>query len=123
VNVTRFATAPEYRPPNHFDMRCLRLQGHEAGPADAIWIGASVIEPGGRIDRSASALEKHYVVIEGEIVLDTGEQEVLLGLFDSCCLTPGEPRTIRNASARRAVLLIAMPFANAPFAPQAPGRG
>ena len=29
MHVTRFDEAPEYQAPNHFDMRCLRLQGRE----------------------------------------------------------------------------------------------
>jgi hypothetical protein len=38
MHVTRFNEAPAYFPPEHFDMRCLRLQGHEAGPATQLWI-------------------------------------------------------------------------------------
>ena len=47
MNVTRFASAPEYFPSRHDGMRCVRLQGHEAGPTDTVWIGVSQIEPGG----------------------------------------------------------------------------
>ncbi|HLW11951.1 MAG TPA: cupin domain-containing protein, partial [Casimicrobiaceae bacterium] len=31
MNVTRFDDAPQYFPSQHFLMRCVRLQGHEAG--------------------------------------------------------------------------------------------
>jgi len=117
VNVTRFDEAPEYRPPNHFGMRCVRLQGHEAGFSETLWMGASIIEPGGRVEQSSSPVEKHYVVIEGEIVLDNGQETVTLGLFDSCRLAPGEPRAIRNVAATRAILLLAMPFADKPVPP------
>jgi hypothetical protein len=39
MHVTRFSEAPAYFPPEHFDMRCLRLQGREAGPTDTVWLG------------------------------------------------------------------------------------
>ena len=35
MHVTRFDEAPEYQAPNHFDMRCLRLQGREVAPEEA----------------------------------------------------------------------------------------
>jgi uncharacterized cupin superfamily protein len=110
MNVTRFADAPEYSAPNHFDMRCLRLQGHEAGPAEQLWLGASVIEPGGHIVHSASDREKHYVVLEGEVVLTTPDAEARLRQFDSCRLAAGEGRAIRNAGDRVAIVLLAMPL-------------
>ena len=69
MNVTRLHTAPEYSAPNHFDMRCLRLQGREAGPAEQLWLGMSIIAPGGHTALEASPMEKHYVVLEGELTL------------------------------------------------------
>ena len=47
MHVTRFSEAPHYEAPNHFDMRCLRLQGKEAGPSTQMWMGMSQILPGG----------------------------------------------------------------------------
>ncbi|HSI56112.1 MAG TPA: cupin domain-containing protein, partial [Ideonella sp.] len=67
MNVTRFDAAPEYAAPNHFDMRCVRLQGREAGPAEQLWLGVSTLAPGGHTTLDASPIEKHYVVLEGEL--------------------------------------------------------
>jgi hypothetical protein len=67
MNVTRFGSAPEYFPDNHFSMRCVRLQGHEAGESDALWLGVSTIQPGGYTSFSGSVIEKHYVVLSGEL--------------------------------------------------------
>ena len=36
MNVTRYVQATAYEAPNHFDMRCVRLQGREAGPASVL---------------------------------------------------------------------------------------
>jgi quercetin dioxygenase-like cupin family protein len=114
MHVTRIAEAPEYRAPNHFDMTCLRLQGREAGPAEQLWLGMSLIEPGGRTGLDPSPMEKHYVVLEGELTL-VGEQDgiqttAVLGVQDSCRFAPGEKRQLINHTAHRAKVLLAMPF-------------
>jgi quercetin dioxygenase-like cupin family protein len=110
MNVTRFEEAPQYFPPNHFSMRCVRLQGHEAGPAESLWLGVSMIEPGGYTTSDASPVEKHYVVLEGEIMVMTDMGEAALKAFDSCRIAPGERRALRNRSGSPAKILLAMPF-------------
>lgn len=114
MNVTRYAQAPVYEAPNHFDMRCVRLQGREAGPAEQLWLGVSTLEPGGHTALDASPMEKHYVVLEGEltVVAEIGgaREETTLGRLDSCRLAPGEKRQLINRSGRTASVLLAMPF-------------
>ena len=110
MNVTRFGDAPQYFPSQHFLMRCVRLQGHEAGPAESLWLGVSTIEPGGHTSIDASTVEKHYVVLEGEVCVQTNEGEVVLWRFDSCRLAPGEARALHNRTGRAAMLLLAMPL-------------
>jgi quercetin dioxygenase-like cupin family protein len=115
MNVTRISDAPEYQAPNHHGMTCLRLQGREAGPAEQLWLGLSVIEPGGRTGLDPSPMEKHYVVVEGELTL-TGEvpgqpaESVVLRALDSCRFAPGEKRQLVNHTASVAKVLLAMPF-------------
>jgi glyoxylate utilization-related uncharacterized protein len=113
MNVTRFENAPAYHPANHTDMRCVRLQGHEAGPADVLWLGVSRIEPGGGTTLDASPLEKFYVVIEGKLTIVTETGETTLARYDSCRLAPGEKRQLDNRTHRQATVLLAMPFAPA----------
>lgn len=111
MNVTRFATAPAYPvPPDHHALRCLRLQGHNAGPASSLWLGLSILEPGGHIDRSASPLEKHYVVLAGEVTMLTDDGEAVLSPWDSVRLAPGEARAVENRSGKPATLLLCMPL-------------
>ncbi|RKE38382.1 hypothetical protein B0G76_4702 [Paraburkholderia sp. BL23I1N1] len=110
MNITRFEEAPEYFPPNHFSMRCVRLQGHEAGPAESLWLGVSTIEQGGYTTSSASPVEKHYVVLEGEVTVTTDDGEAVLAAFDSCHIAPGERRALHNRSREPAKILLAMPF-------------
>jgi mannose-6-phosphate isomerase-like protein (cupin superfamily) len=110
MNTTRFALAPAYHPANHEGMHCLRLQGHEAGPSDALWMGVSIILPGGHTSLDASPVEKHYVVLEGEVCIRTADESVMLGQFDSVRLAPGEARQVSNPFNRPAMLLLAMPY-------------
>lgn len=110
MNVTRFAAAPQYFPANHFLMRCLRLQGHEAGPANDLWLGVSIIEPGGHTSIDASSVEKHYVVLEGSVTITADESEVNLNRHDSCRLAPGERRRLENRTDTMAAILLAMPL-------------
>ena len=118
MNVTRLDCAPVYEAPNHFDMRCLRLQGHEAGASQSIWLGLSIIEPGGHTSLNASPLEKHYVVLEGEITLVSERNgvtsEAVLRPQDSACFEPGEKRQLINRSAGVVRVLLAMPYPPAP---------
>jgi hypothetical protein len=115
MHLTRIAEAPEYQAPNHFDMRCLRLQGREAGPAEQLWLGLSVIAPGGHTGLDPSPIEKHYVVVEGELTLvgalpGQAEQRAVLRRLDSCRFAPGERRQLVNHTDQVAKVLLAMPF-------------
>ncbi len=114
MHLTRIEDAPQYQAPNHFDMTCLRLQGREAGPAEQLWLGLSVIAPGGRTGLDPSPMEKHYLVLEGELTL-TGEVSgmqttAVLRALDSARFAPGEKRQLRNHTDRVAKVLLAMPF-------------
>ena len=110
MNVTRFASAPEYFPPRHDGMRCVRLQGHEAGATDTVWIGVSQIQPEGSTSLDASPVEKLYVVLEGQVTVVTDTAEVELSPFDSCRLAPGERRRLINRTDRSASILLVMPY-------------
>jgi mannose-6-phosphate isomerase-like protein (cupin superfamily) len=110
MNVTRLSAAPAYFPVNHSDMRCLRLQGHEAGPSESLWLGLSHLLPGGHTSLDASAVEKHYVVLEGSVTVVTEHGEVILEAWDSCRLAPGEKRRLENRTNKPASILLAMPL-------------
>ena len=84
MHVVRFTEAPEYTAPGHHEMAMVRLQGREAGPSSELWIGVSVIAPGGGTTLSSSPQEKMYVVLDGTLHLSNGESEVALGRWDSC---------------------------------------
>ncbi len=110
MNVIRFDEAPPYEAPGHHAMHMVRLQGREAGPADVLWLGVSRIEPGGGTTLDASGLEKMYVVLEGEITISNGQEEVALRRWDSCRIAPNEPRALKNNTSTTAIILLAMPL-------------
>lgn len=110
MQVTRYSIAKSYEAPEHFDMRCLRLQGHEATETDTIWIGLSHLLPGGHTSLKASANEKIYIVVGGEVTIETESEAVTLGFLDSCRLAPGEARALSNRTNAPASVLLAMPI-------------
>ena len=116
MHVTRFDQAPAYEAPNHFDMRCLRLQGKEAGPSDADVDGHEP-DPARRPHRPRRlagrealprARRPAHVVAE----LDGERDEQVLGPYDYCRFAPGEKRQLVNRSKRP--VLVALVMANAP---------
>lgn len=111
MNVTPIEAAPQYYPPEHFGMRCLRLQGMEAGPSETLWMGISEIAPGGHTSLAASPYEKLYLVVEGEVVVGTKDEEAVLRKLDSCRIAPGEARLLENRGTVPALILLCMPLA------------
>ena len=113
MNVVRLDAAPAYEAPGHNLMRMLRLQGREAGASDVLWLGLSHILPGGGTTLDASSIEKMYVVLDGEVTISNGTEEVTLRPWDSCRIAPDEPRALSNRTNRPATILLAMPLAPA----------
>jgi quercetin dioxygenase-like cupin family protein len=110
MKVTRFTDAKPYVAPNHFEMRSLRLQGFEAGGPEKFWTGLSHFLPGGGAGPDSSPLEKVYVMLTGELTIKVGEQEVILGPMDSCCIPAGEIREAKNNGNQVASMLVVMPY-------------
>lgn len=109
MQITRYSEARPYEAAEHYDMHCLRLQGKEATATDTIWIGLSHLLPGGRTTLTDAAVEKIYIVVAGEVTIETTGQIVTLGYLDSCRLAPGEARALSNRTNAPASVLLAMP--------------
>ena len=113
MHVVAYSQAPAYQAPGHMQMAMQRLQGMEAGPSDTVWIGCSVIAPGGGTTASASDVEKFYICLEGEVQITAsqdGESQVtVLKPLDSCRIAPGEARELLNPGHVPARLLLVMP--------------
>lgn len=109
MQVTRYSDARPYEAPEHYNMRCLRLQGKEATRTDTLWVGLSHLLPGGRTSLKDAAVEKIYIVVAGEVTVETPTETVTLGFLDSCRLAPGEARALINNTNAPASILLAMP--------------
>jgi quercetin dioxygenase-like cupin family protein len=110
VNITRIAGATPYAAARHHDVAAIRLQGFDVSPSEAFWVGLSHYEPNGFAEMDASATEKVYVVLEGQLTVITEAGEAELGPLDSCYLAPGEARSVENRSGRRASMLVLMEY-------------
>jgi mannose-6-phosphate isomerase-like protein (cupin superfamily) len=110
VQITRFAEARRYDAPKHFEMRSLRLQGFDASASQFAWVGLSHFLPQGGAAMDAGALEKIYVVLEGEVTVELGDgTRHVLKALDSCHIPGGEARAIRNDGNSVATMLVIMP--------------
>ncbi|TPN33614.1 cupin domain-containing protein [Mesorhizobium sp. B2-3-3] len=110
MHVVRFAEAPAYDAPGHHDMHMSRLQGREAGPADTVWLGALTLASGGGTTLDASNVEKIYVVLDGEVTVSNGRENVRLRRWDSCRIGPNEARRLHNHTQEPATVLLVMPL-------------
>ncbi|QKM65233.1 hypothetical protein DCO17_08300 [Polynucleobacter tropicus] len=113
MHITRIDQAKPYQANNHDNMTCLRLQGKEASSCHQMWMGMSVIEPGGQTGLDASDVEKIYFVVEGEVTVIcesvTGEKsEAILGPHDSCVFLIGEKRQLKNLGSQIAKVVLVM---------------
>lgn len=111
MKVNRLTQLQPYDAPGHTDMRCLRVQGHEASPSRTSWMGMSVLLPGGHTTLTPSPLEKMYLVLEGEVHLTNGTESVRLAKHDSVYFEPHESRQLRNDTNTPATILLVMPYA------------
>jgi len=110
MEVVHLSEAKPYQAPGHFDMRGLRLQGHEASGAESFWVGLSYFLPGGGVEMGATEVEKVYVVLDGEVTIITETGAATLGPLDSCRLAPNEARAIENRTNRPASMLVVMAY-------------
>ena len=106
MNVTRFSEAQGYVAANHHDCEAVRLQGAEVSPVTSFWVGVSNFAPGGGADWDTTSAEKVYVVLEGEVTVETEDESVTLHAKDSVFLAANERRRIINESDTTAVMAV-----------------
>lgn len=111
MKVTRLAEARKYSPPKHGDdVHAMHLQHRDLGGEAPYWVGCSYYLPGGKAEWDASPLHKVYVVLDGELVVETDTEKVTLAPLDSVYIAPNENREVRNETNRVATLLVVMPY-------------
>lgn len=113
MHVTRYREARTYEAPNHDRMTCYRLQGKEASLSSQMWMGMSIIEPGGQTSLDGSDVEKIYFLLEGELTVicesSNGQiSEATLYPYDSCIFFAGEKRQLQNRSQKISKVILVM---------------
>ena len=106
ARIMRAGDAPLYFPPLHEGVVAQRLQGLEAGPTEAFWVGRSHYPPGSSAQTSPTAAETVYVVLEGEFTLALEDQTHVLRAGDSAHMPKGTVRSMTNESGADAHLLV-----------------
>jgi len=106
VRVTRFGEAQGYVAANHHGCDAVRLQGIDVSPVTSFWLGVSNFAPGGGADWDTTSAEKVYLVLEGEVTVETEGESVTLHAMDSVFLAANERRRIINESESNAVMAV-----------------
>ena len=101
--------AKPYEAPNHFAMVALSLHGKESG-SEELMLGLSHFLPGGGTKYEASPLERIYFVLDGEITVKTGSEEIVLRAWDSLHIKKDEAREIINATNKPASMLVVIAY-------------
>jgi len=99
-----------YEVAKHFKMIALRLHGKEESGSQNFWVGMSHFLPGGGAEWGASALEKIYFVLEGEVVVKSETKEFVLGPWESIYIGPNVKRDLINKTNKTATMLVIMPY-------------
>jgi len=110
MKVTKIEEAVGYNPPQHFDCHAMWLQHKSMGSEAPYWVGCSYFLPGGKAEWAASPLDKIYIVLDGEMTVETEDEKVVLGPMDSVFIGPDEKREVRNETNRIATMLVVMPY-------------
>lgn len=110
MKITHISDAPSYVALLHTDVDTWRLQGLEAGITDNFWIGLSIYAPGGIAESSPTKSETMYVVLDGELTLESGGEVNVLKKHDSVRFAPGEVRQLTNKTNQPATLLVTIAY-------------
>ncbi|MFK0154722.1 cupin domain-containing protein [Streptomyces sp. NPDC090493] len=105
MEITYLSDARPYDAPGHQAMAALRLQGGEASRSRVL-VGLSHFLPGGGAEWSASAVDRVYVVVEGEMTVEVQGGKHTLRPTDSCWIPAGESRGVRNETNLPASMLV-----------------
>lgn len=108
----QFTEVKPYQAPLHFDCATLKLHGTEETGATKFWMGVTHFLPNGGAEYAYedSPTEKIYVVLEGEVVIQTKTERIVLEKYDSILIAPFEGRSIINETNMPATMLVVVNY-------------
>lgn len=112
MKAVKFSEVSPYKAPLHFDCSTLKLHGTEETGATKFWMGMTHFLPNGGADYAYedSPTEKIYVVLEGEVVVETKTERFVLKKYDSILIAPFEGRSIINETNEPATMLVVVNY-------------
>ena len=111
MRINRLADAERFDPPGHTGVGPVRLQGGDASPTKDVTVVLSHYLPGGQAAMAEQPVETVYVLVSGELVMVSEDQEATLHPYDSVHFTPGTRRQVVNRSQLPASMLVIRPTA------------
>lgn len=106
MRVTRIADAEPFSPVGHEGVGPVRLQGSESTPTKDFTVVLSHYLPGAMAGLAPQDAETVYVVVTGELVMESEGESEVLGPYDSVHFTLGTTRTVENRTKLPATMLV-----------------
>ncbi|RFA18856.1 hypothetical protein B7R25_14020 [Subtercola boreus] len=106
MRVTRLADAEPFAPVGHEGVGPVRLQGGSTTPTTDFTVALSHYLPGGKAELAPQEFETVYVVLSGELVMESDGDEQAVGPHDSVHFTPGTMRTVVNRTHLPASMIV-----------------
>ncbi|WP_404900541.1 cupin domain-containing protein [Priestia filamentosa] len=112
MKAVKFKRVKPYQAPLHFDCSTLKLHGTEDTGAQKFWMGLTHFLPNGGAEYAYedSPTEKVYIVLEGEVTIETKSETFVLKKFDSIFISPYEGRSIINETNMPATMLVVVSY-------------
>lgn len=106
MKVIRKDQGTHFEAPNHWGCWPFRQHGKEESGATKVWTALSNFLPEGGGEDNGLPAERIYYVLEGQMTVKSGDQEVVLNKGDSVFRPAGEPGKYWNSGTTPCVNLI-----------------
>lgn len=109
MELLKQGTGALYQAPGHFSIAMRRLTGDGAATSGFARLMHLHYDADGYVEHSASADEKIYICLSGQVEISNGSDSFLLDPGDLCIVAPNEPRKISNRATQGSELFLIMP--------------
>lgn len=106
MRVTRIDDAEPFEPVGHTGVGPVRLQGGPSTPTSDFTVALSHYLPGGVAELAPQDAETVYVVLAGQLTMESEGEIAVLGPNDSVHYTGGTMRTVENRTHLPASMLV-----------------
>ncbi|PXX00387.1 cupin domain-containing protein [Mycolicibacterium moriokaense] len=111
VHINRLADAEYSQPDGHTVVSATRVQGGDSSPTEAVTAALSHYLPRATAELAPQPRETIYVVVSGELVIESEGEATTLRSFDSAHFTAGTQPMVFNRTQLPASMLVIRPTA------------